>query len=96
MRSVVIAAASGLLVALLAHQVGTLVIVLSLFAVLAGLLMTMTAIGAVVGIPLMFLGALGAALGAASGGTGAAVLMGLVAGLTVYAVTRRRERRAAR
>jgi len=95
MRTVAIAVVSGVLVGLLAHEVGTLVIVLSLFVILIGLLLTMTAIGAVIGIPLMFLGALGAVVGAASGGTGAAVLMGLIAGLTVFAVTRRRERRAA-
>jgi hypothetical protein len=93
---VLIGAAAGAVVAVAAHEVGALLIALSLVVVLVGLLFTLTAIGAVIGIPLMFAGALGVALGAASlGGTGSALVLGLIAGLLIYAVVRRRERRAA-
>lgn len=96
MRSVLIAAVGGGLVALAAHQVGALLIALSLLLVLVGLLFTMTAIGAVIGIPLMFIGTLVFALGFASlGGTGSALMLGLIAGLAIYALVRRHERRAA-
>lgn len=96
MRPLLIAGVSGLVVAVAAHAVGALLIALSLVVVLVGLLLTMTAIGAVIGIPLLFLGAMVMVLGAAGlGGGGWALLLGLLAGLAVYGLVRRGERRAA-
>jgi hypothetical protein len=88
--------ASGVFVVLAAHLVGMLLIVFSLALVLMGVLLTMTVIGAVIGIPLVFLGALTLAFGAAGlGGGSSALVLGVVAGLVVFAVARRSERHPA-
>ena len=83
-----------MLVGLVAHQLGTALVVLSLILVVGALLLTLTVIGAVVGIPLLVLGAVGVAFGAAAaGGPVYAVLLGLLVAFVVYSRLRRREQR---
>jgi hypothetical protein len=94
MRSVVIAAALGLLVGLLAHTLGVLLLVFGVTLVVAGLVLTMTAIGAIIGIPLGFLGALAVAFGlVGTGGTTASIVLGTVAGLATFQRLERRQTR---
>src|SRR5262249_34347198 len=94
-RSLLVAAAVGVLMGLLAHELAVLLFMLGFVVVLAGLLLTLTAVGAVIGIPLMLVGAVEIVLGASSGdGAGPALVLGFLAALATYAHLRRRERRA--
>jgi hypothetical protein len=91
----VIAGVAGLFAGLLAHQVGTLLILLGLVLVVAAVLLSLTVIGAVIGIPLLVVAGVGIALGvAAAGGTVPSLLLGVVVGLAVYLHLRRRDDRA--
>jgi hypothetical protein len=94
MRALVIAAAVGLLVTLLAHTLGVLLFVLGLSLVVIGIVLTMTAIGAVIGIPLGLLGVLAVVFGAiGTGGTTASIVLGTIAGLLTFVRLERRQTR---
>jgi len=94
-RSLLIAGAAGLLVGLLAHQLGMALVVLGLVLVVVAALLTLTVIGAVVGIPLLLVGAVGIAFGVASAsGAVPALLLGTLVGLVVYLRLRSREENA--
>jgi hypothetical protein len=75
MRSALVAAVVGVLVALSAHALGTMVLVFGIIVVVVGVLLTLTAIGAILGIPLIFVGV--GVFGALSAhGTVAALVLG--------------------
>lgn len=95
MRSLLVAGVAGLLTGLLAHQLGTALVVLGLVLVVVAALLTLTVIGAVVGIPLLLVGAVGIAFGVASAsGVLPALLLGTLVGLVVYLRLRSREANA--
>jgi hypothetical protein len=90
-RSLLIAAAVGLIVGLLSHAVGVVVILLGITFVAAGIVLTLTVIGAVIGIPLGLLGALAIALGAfGASSTTSGIVLGILAGLLTYTRLERR------
>jgi hypothetical protein len=95
MRSALVAAVVGVLVALSAHVLGTMMLVFGIVLVLVGILLTLTAIGAILGIPLIFLGVVFGVFGAITAhGILAALALGSLVGLGVYLQMGRRKVRA--
>jgi hypothetical protein len=95
MRAALVAAIVGVLVALSAHVLGTMLLVFGILLVLVGIVLTLTAIGAVLGLPLIFLGVVVGVFGAVSAhGIVAALVLGSLAGLSVYLQMGKRKARA--